>query len=129
MGLRKTALIARVFNGRHFRSPASKRHSVWTQPALIDTSWAISNSPPTRRAHRVRLSLPVNYSWQWDLAEAVKFHVALDKNRSLWPRLGSAAVRTIDVVLRWEARSRLSGFLPVQSAYADLAKQGVPNAN
>ncbi len=34
--------------------------------------------------------------------------------------LASAAVSRIDLVVRWGGRRRLSGFLPVQCAYADF---------
>ena len=34
--------------------------------------------------------------------------------------IGSRHVSRIDLVIRWGGRSRLSGFLPLQSAYADL---------
>ncbi len=35
-------------------------------------------------------------------------------------RLGSAEVSRIDLIIRWGGRRRLSGFLPVQSVYADI---------
>ena len=34
--------------------------------------------------------------------------------------LGSREISTIDLVVRWGGRQRLSGFLPVQCAYADF---------
>jgi undecaprenyl diphosphate synthase len=35
-------------------------------------------------------------------------------------RLGSHDVTPIDLIIRWGGRSRLSGFLPIQSVYADI---------
>ena len=55
----------------------------------------------------LRANLLVNYGWQWDTA-------------GLPDTLGSADVSRIDLVVRWGGRSRLSGFLPIQCAYADL---------
>jgi len=57
----------------------------------------------------IKVNLLVNYSWRWDLEEM----------RSTG-RLGSHDVTPIDLVIRWGGRCRLSGFLPVQSVYADI---------
>lgn len=70
----------------------------------------------------LRVNLLVNYSWQWDL------HFAMEHARtnggvpySGVPRaLASGAVSRVDLVVRWGGRRRLSGFLPVQCAYADF---------
>lgn len=75
---------------------------------------------PERLTGRVRVNLLVNYSWQWDFGEAVHEAATPSKNSPMWPQIGSSAVSTIDVILRWGGRNRLSGFLPIQSAYADL---------
>ena len=55
--------------------------------------------------------LLVNYSWQWDLGL---------KNGIIGPCLKTKEVPRIDLIIRWGGRSRLSGFLPVQSVYSDL---------
>ena len=34
--------------------------------------------------------------------------------------MGSADVSRVDLVIRWGGRRRLSGFLPIQSVYADI---------
>jgi undecaprenyl diphosphate synthase len=60
-----------------------------------------------RTAGDVRVNLLVNYGWQWDLA-------------GLPDRLRSEQASRIDLVVRWGGRNRLSGFLPVQCAYADI---------
>ena len=51
----------------------------------------------------------VNYSWEWDLGI-----------NSDAPCLKSADVSRVDMVIRWGGRQRLSGFLPIQSVYADF---------
>ncbi len=61
----------------------------------------------TRSPGDLRVNLLVNYGWQWDLA-------------GLPERLRSEQASRVDLVVRWGGRNRLSGFLPVQSAYADI---------
>lgn len=75
--------------------------------------------PGEGRDAKRRLNLLVNYSWKWDVAEAAR---ALAAGRESDPldHVGSRHVSRIDLVVRWGGRSRLSGFLPLQSAYADL---------
>lgn len=70
----------------------------------------------------IRVNLLVNYGWQWDL-----FHAAEQPREGDGARrsgraepIGSGAIPRIDLVVRWGGRSRLSGFLPIQCAYADL---------
>lgn len=57
----------------------------------------------------IKVNLLVNYSWRWDID-------LLRKNG----QLGSADVSAIDLIVRWGGRRRLSGFLPIQSVYADI---------
>jgi undecaprenyl diphosphate synthase len=66
-----------------------------------------------RAPGRVRFNLLTNYSWRWDLTGRV------DANGGLPIR--SADVSPVDLVVRWGGRQRLSGFLPIQCAYADFA--------
>lgn len=68
-----------------------------------------------RSPGRLRFNLLVNYGWQWDVRQA-----AGAGTRSLPDALGSRGVSRIDLVIRWGGRMRLSGFLPMQTAYADL---------
>jgi undecaprenyl diphosphate synthase len=75
--------------------------------------------PEEGRARRRRLNLLVSYSWKWDVAEAVRAHAAGMSGDPL-DLIGSRHVSRIDLIIRWGGRSRLSGFLPLQSAYADL---------
>lgn len=51
-------------------------------------------------------------AWEWDLG--------LIRNGMIGPKLGTADVSRVDLVIRWESRRRLSGFLPVQSVYSDF---------
>ncbi len=59
----------------------------------------------------IKINFLVNYSYQWDLG----FH-----NGRFGPTMGSFDVSRVDLVIRWGGRRRLSGFLPVQSVYADM---------
>ena len=62
-----------------------------------------------RTSGDIRVNLLVNYGWQWDLSRA-------GRNGEL----ASAQASRIDLVVRWGGRRRLSGFLPMQCAYADI---------
>lgn len=57
----------------------------------------------------IRVNFLVNYGWQWDLS-----HIQQDG----YPY--SRDISRIDLILRWGGMRRLSGFLPVQSVYADF---------
>lgn len=61
-----------------------------------------------RQGTGIKVNLLVNYDWAWDLAGL--------KNGGL----RSADVSRLDMVVRWGGGRRLSGFLPVQSVYADI---------
>ena len=51
----------------------------------------------------------MNYGWQWDLS-----HIREDGKPY------SQDVSRIDLIIRWGGMRRLSGFLPIQSVYADF---------
>lgn len=69
----------------------------------------------------IRVNLLVNYGWQWDLFAGQQRRTSTPLSYSAVPAsLGSSAVSRIELVIRWGGRRRLSGFLPVQSAYADF---------
>ncbi|WMI80784.1 undecaprenyl diphosphate synthase family protein [Anaerotignum sp. MB30-C6] len=59
----------------------------------------------------IRINFLVNYSWEWD--------TGFEKNEIMGP-LKSKDVSRVDLVIRWGGRKRLSGFLPLQSVYADF---------
>jgi len=57
----------------------------------------------------ININFLVNYDWKWDLENMIKTsHIA------------SFEIPRIDLIIRWGGRRRLSGFLPVQSVYADF---------
>ncbi|MBI3296852.1 MAG: undecaprenyl diphosphate synthase family protein [Elusimicrobia bacterium] len=60
------------------------------------------------RGKSPRVNLLVNYGWRWDL-DGIRF----GPHRT-------AGIPPIELVIRWGGGRRLSGFLPVQSAYADF---------
>lgn len=57
----------------------------------------------------INLNFLVNYDWEWDV-----------NNLIVNKKLKSADIPRIDLIIRWGGRRRLSGFLPVQSVYADF---------
>ena len=61
-----------------------------------------------RKGGGMRVNLLVNYGWEWDL----------DGLRN--GGLRSDDVSRLDLIVRWGGARRLSGFLPVQSVYADF---------
>ena len=62
----------------------------------------------TRRGGGIRVNLLVNYHWEWDLAGMAG------------GRVRSCEIPRLDLIVRWGGGRRLSGFLPVQSVYADF---------
>jgi len=67
-----------------------------------------ANREPHAGGGRLRLNLLVNYGWDWDIAGMRE------------GALRSSAVPRLDLIVRWGGGRRLSGFLPVQSVYADF---------
>jgi undecaprenyl diphosphate synthase len=57
----------------------------------------------------INLNFLVNYDWEWDLN-----HLMTNK------QLQSYDIPRVDLIIRWGGCRRLSGFLPVQSVYADF---------
>lgn len=64
-----------------------------------------------RKGIGMRVNLLMNYDWQWDLDGLRTGHLRSEK------------VSRLDLVVRWGGGRRLSGFLPVQSVYADFYVQ------
>jgi undecaprenyl diphosphate synthase len=62
----------------------------------------------TRQGEGIKVNFLVNYGWEWDL------------NGLKEGALRSAEVSRLDLIVRWGGGRRLSGFLPVQSVYADI---------
>jgi undecaprenyl diphosphate synthase len=61
-----------------------------------------------RRGEGIRVNFLVNYHWEWDL-EGLRAG-----------QVRSGDVSRLDLIVRWGGGRRLSGFLPVQSVYADF---------
>jgi len=57
----------------------------------------------------IRLNFLVNYGWQWDLSNIREDGKPYYQD-----------VSRIDLIIRWGGMRRLSGFLPIQSVYADF---------
>jgi undecaprenyl diphosphate synthase len=65
----------------------------------------------------IRVNFLVNYGWEWDLNN-IKTSNSSKKN--ILTDIKSYDVSRVDLIIRWGGRRRLSGFLPVQSIYADF---------
>ena len=65
----------------------------------------------------IKVNFLVNYGWEWDL-NLLKMADSAQKN--IINNINSSEVSRIDLIIRWGGCRRLSGFLPVQSIYADL---------
>lgn len=61
-----------------------------------------------RQGFGIKVNLLVNYGWEWDLAGLKSGDLRSDE------------VSRLDLIVRWGGGRRLSGFLPVQSVYADF---------
>lgn len=95
--------------------------------AVGDTASKMFPEPLKPYAHKrspgdLLVNFLVNYGWQWDLQHALKQSAPNPKLPARAPlsSLGSAAVSRVDLVIRWGGHRRLSGFLPIQCAYADI---------
>lgn len=64
----------------------------------------------------IKVNFLIHYSWEWDLTNLK----CLEEKKNIIKCLKSKDISRIDLIIRWGGRSRLSGFLPVQSVYADF---------
>lgn len=80
--------------------------------------------PYTKRTQlgrgKIKVNFLVNYGWQWDLNSALINYKSANVKSNILNFLPSAEISRIDLIVRWGGRRRLSGFLPVQSIYADF---------
>lgn len=68
----------------------------------------------------ININFLVNYDWQWDLSRAYdRPYDSGSKRNDLYANIASSGISRVDLIIRWGGR-RLSGFLPVQSVYADF---------
>lgn len=61
-----------------------------------------------------KVNLLVNYGWRWDVEALVG------------GRHRTAGIPPVDLIVRWGGGRRLSGFLPMQSVYADFYTVDAP---
>jgi len=64
----------------------------------------------------INVNFLVNYGWKWDLTDIDKNKKATEIENYIY----SKEIPRIDLIIRWGGRRRLSGFLPIQSVYADF---------
>ena len=67
----------------------------------------------------MKINFLVNYDWNWDLNYSVK-NSDINPSDNLIKGIASSDISRIDLIIRWGKTRRLSGFLPVQSVYADF---------
>ncbi|MDR3644385.1 MAG: undecaprenyl diphosphate synthase family protein, partial [Clostridia bacterium] len=67
----------------------------------------------------MKVNFLVNYGWNWDLNCSFK-NRASPGDENLAKGIASSDISRIDLIIRWGGRRRLSGFLPIQSIYADF---------
>ncbi len=63
----------------------------------------------------IKVNFLVNYGWAWDLSG-----IEGGVSNKISNQIKSHDVSRMDMVIRWGGMRRLSGFLPVQSVYADF---------
>lgn len=61
----------------------------------------------------INLNFLVNYDWEWDL------NYASNKGK-VTENTASHIIPRMDMIIRWGGKTRLSGFLPIQSVYSDF---------
>ncbi|MCM1991582.1 polyprenyl diphosphate synthase [Oceanirhabdus seepicola] len=66
---------------------------------------------------KIKVNFLVNYGWKWDLNSLKE---ATGNNKNIINYIKSNDISRVDLIIRWGGRRRLSGFLPVQSIYADF---------
>ncbi len=67
----------------------------------------------------MKINFLVNYGWNWDLNYSLKNNRPISDS-NLVKGIASSEISRMDLIIRWGGRRRLSGFLPVQSIYADF---------
>ncbi len=74
---------------------------------------------------QMKVNFLVNYDWSWDVGHLFDAQRPSGSQRkAVAGKIGSGDVSRIDLIIRWGGRRRLSGFLPVQSVYADMYIEG-----
>lgn len=65
----------------------------------------------------IRVNFLVNYGWEWDLGDIVECN---ENRKNINNGIKTKDISRVDLIIRWGGRRRLSGFLPIQSVYADF---------
>lgn len=65
----------------------------------------------------IKVNFLVNYGWEWDLSLVCGVGTS---RKAITDSLMSRDISRIDLVIRWGGMRRLSGFLPIQTVYADF---------
>jgi len=68
-----------------------------------------------RQGSGLKVNMLVNYGWEWDLKAGSQLG-----EKWYTGRIASSEISRIEMIVRWGGCRRLSGFLPVQSVYADF---------
>jgi len=67
----------------------------------------------------IKVNFLANYGWNWDLNYSVQ-NRATSSSGNIIDGIASSDISRIDLIIRWGGGRRLSGFLPIQSVYADF---------
>jgi undecaprenyl diphosphate synthase len=67
----------------------------------------------------IKVNFLANYGWNWDLNYSVQ-NSATSSSGNIIDGIASSDISRIDLIIRWGGGRRLSGFLPIQSVYADF---------
>ncbi|WP_434796245.1 undecaprenyl diphosphate synthase family protein [Terrisporobacter vanillatitrophus] len=65
----------------------------------------------------IKANFLIHYGWSWDLNYKKEIYPI---GKHVENNLKSREISRIDLIIRWGGRRRLSGFLPIQSVYADF---------
>ncbi|MDK2920321.1 MAG: undecaprenyl diphosphate synthase [Candidatus Petromonas sp.] len=68
----------------------------------------------------IKVNFLVNYGWHWDLNPLSKSDCEKISEENIHNFIYTSDISRVDLIIRWGGRRRLSGFLPIQSIYADF---------
>jgi undecaprenyl diphosphate synthase len=66
---------------------------------------------------KIKVNFLINYGWEWDISN---LKCVKENSANIMQLLNSRDISRIDLIIRWGGMRRLSGFLPIQSVYADI---------
>ncbi len=67
----------------------------------------------------IKVNFLANYGWNWDLNYSTQ-NSDTSSRGNIVDGIASSDISRIDLIIRWGGGRRLSGFLPIQSVYADF---------